>query len=557
MLAHAAVLLMLLVGLGQSFQDIQADKDLVVKIAASGKLIQCSAAIDLLLLLDGSYSVGKGSFERSKHFAAKLLDALDINPDRVRVGAIQFSSKPRVEFGLSDYPTREEAHQAIKNIYFRGGSTEAGRAVHYVLKKGFPGGRTKVPRILLLLTDGRSQDNLKGAAHLAKKSGIKLFAVGVRHPDWDVLHVVASEPTELYVFSAELYQDSINGLLTTLTQTAVCSDVHPLCRVESRVCFRTTVQSLREPHGNHMCWKRKGQSYHARPMAGTCPYYSWRRASKTIQSRCYRTICPDPCESSPCMNGGTCITESVEEHSCLCPLGYRADTNCVPAGLLDCSVDLVFLIDGSWKSGLEDFNLAKDFIRRFVLSLSSSSFSSSSSPEIHLAVAQYADEVVLEVPPGRHGNAADFLEALEEVPFRGGATLTGAALGNMAENECWFPAERERGFRNNVPHVMVLISGAKSKDPVSLGVERVQQRELFLLAVGPTRMQGELTRVTSDPDVVFTYDNAQGVRRKIEELKSRICAITAPDYLQVKAFVKSVVACFDLDLTQVAMWPRP
>ena len=43
----------------------------------------CSAAMDVLFLLDGSYSVGKGSFERSKHYAIKLCQALDIGLDKV------------------------------------------------------------------------------------------------------------------------------------------------------------------------------------------------------------------------------------------------------------------------------------------------------------------------------------------------------------------------------------------------------------------------------------------------------------------------------------------
>lgn len=45
--------------------------------------MQCSAAMDILFLMDGSYSVGKGSFERSKHYAIKLCQALDIGPDKV------------------------------------------------------------------------------------------------------------------------------------------------------------------------------------------------------------------------------------------------------------------------------------------------------------------------------------------------------------------------------------------------------------------------------------------------------------------------------------------
>lgn len=47
------------------------------------EVMQCSSAMDILFLMDSSYSMGKGSFERSKHFAVKLSQALDIGPDKV------------------------------------------------------------------------------------------------------------------------------------------------------------------------------------------------------------------------------------------------------------------------------------------------------------------------------------------------------------------------------------------------------------------------------------------------------------------------------------------
>ena len=53
-------------------------------------VMQCSAAVDILFLIDGSHSVGKGSFERSKHFAIMVCDALDINPERVSASLVIF-----------------------------------------------------------------------------------------------------------------------------------------------------------------------------------------------------------------------------------------------------------------------------------------------------------------------------------------------------------------------------------------------------------------------------------------------------------------------------------
>lgn len=58
------------------------------------EVMQCSAAMDVLFLMDGSYSVGKGSFERSKHYAIKLCQALDIGPDKVCI----FFKSPSIHF---------------------------------------------------------------------------------------------------------------------------------------------------------------------------------------------------------------------------------------------------------------------------------------------------------------------------------------------------------------------------------------------------------------------------------------------------------------------------
>lgn len=65
----------------------------------------------------------------------------------------------------------------------RGGSTETSLALKYILRKGFPGGRdSSVPKILIILSDGKSQGNLGGPAAQIKENGIEVFAIGVRFP---------------------------------------------------------------------------------------------------------------------------------------------------------------------------------------------------------------------------------------------------------------------------------------------------------------------------------------------------------------------------------------
>ncbi|GCB63830.1 hypothetical protein scyTo_0013254, partial [Scyliorhinus torazame] len=433
--------------------------------------IQCSSAIDILLLMDGSHSIGKGSFERSKHFAAKLCDVLDINPDRVRIGVIQFSSKPKVEFGLETYPTREETKEAIKRIFFRqryilgrGGGTEIGRAIKYGLLKGFHGGRKDALKIIIILTDGKSQDNATVPLRYAKSSGMTIFAVGVKHPGWKELASLASVPSEMHVFYAEHYDDAVNGLYTTLTQSTVCSDVHP-----------------------------------------------------------------------------------------------------ASAGIKDCSVNLMILVDGSWNMGLDGFLQAKAFAKRLLRSIMTFS------TKLLVGFAQYSDNVNVEFGMGQYSDLNDLLKAIDGIPFNGGNTFTGKALHYVAENGF------SEGSRMDVPEVLVVFANSKSHDVKILPEQHMKEKELFILSVGKKRIINQLNHIAGDIQLAFAYNETQELYSKVSELSSKICGINAPgcfskpldlvftvdassnvgrqNFRQVKGFVRNIISQFDIDrdLTQVAM----
>ncbi|KAF7254326.1 von Willebrand factor A domain-containing protein 2 [Varanus komodoensis] len=100
-------------------QELHVNQETTEKITAAAHLMNCSAPVDILFLLDGSYSIGKGNFERSKYFTIKLCDALDISPEKVRVGAIQFSNTPFLEFSLDTYFTKQEIKSKLKKIVFK------------------------------------------------------------------------------------------------------------------------------------------------------------------------------------------------------------------------------------------------------------------------------------------------------------------------------------------------------------------------------------------------------------------------------------------------------
>ncbi|NXI56680.1 VWA2 protein, partial [Chloroceryle aenea] len=563
------VLLLPQVLLALGIQEIHAHREMIDKISAAGQLMQCSAPLDVLFLLDGSYSIGKGSFERSKHFAGKLCDALDIHPDRVHVGVIQFSSTPHLEFPLGSYLTKQEVKERVKRIVFRGGSTETGRALKYILRKGFPGGRNStVPEVLIIISDGRSQGSTAVPAVQLKERHIMVFAVGIKFPRWEELHMLASEPTEQHVLFAGDASDAANGLYSTLT-SSVCSTTTPGCKVESHPCERRTLETVKELAGNYVCWKGSKQPNAVQP--SLCPFYRWKRVLIKHPSRCLRTVCPDPCDSQPCQNGGTCVPEQLHKYHCLCPVGYGGDIHCATKLNLECSVDLLFLIDSSAGVTLEGFLRYKAFLKRFLQAVMGQD------SLMNVGVAQYNNNVKIPIEVGQHKDAFSLLKSIDALNFSGGGTLTGRALQYIAHH----------GFRStsvfadvqdNLPRVVVLLTDSKSQDPVAEAAKYARDQDLFLIGVGSSFVRTELTKVTGSPKQAIVYSDPQDLFNKIPELQRRICSVDNPEgcqaqsldlafavdassgvglenFLRLRDFVRSSCLHFSInrDVTQIAL----
>ncbi|XP_029106075.1 von Willebrand factor A domain-containing protein 2 isoform X1 [Scleropages formosus] len=554
-----------------SVQEIHASQEMIVKIDSAGESMRCSAPFDLLLLLDGSHSVGKGSFERCKHFAQKLVRALDVGPNKVRVGAVQFGSSPRLEFPLDSHLTEEELVRRLKKISYRGGSTQTGLALKYVLRKGFPGGRDgAAPRVLVLLSDGRSQGDPEPPALRLKRDGVAVFAVGVRYPRWEELHALASTPREQHVLFAEHFADAVNGLLSTLSASGVCAAAPPGCRAETFPCVQKTLETVKELQGNFMCWKgSKGYL----PSASLCPYYRWNRVYKKHQTTCHRTVCSEPCDSTPCQNGGTCVSEGPETFRCLCPPGYGDNPTCDPQLTLECTVDLLFLVDGSSSLGLEGFLHFKSFLKRFL------QVALGGDTPVNVGVAQYSSQVTMEAKVGEYRSVDELLRAVEATAYGrggGGDPHTGAALQYVTRHG-FTSRPVFADVQDDLPRVVVLLSGSPSADPVDEPARYARDREIFLVAVGPEALKAQLSNITGNLHRTVTYSAPGGLEAKIPELRTKICsvdnqgcpgqaldlvmvldasaAVGRDNFARLRDFVRSVSVQFDInrDVAQIGL----
>ncbi|XP_062396603.1 collagen alpha-1(XX) chain [Sardina pilchardus] len=177
-----------------------------VTVGATSGAFTCDPATqaDLVLLVDGSWSIGRTNFRRVRDFLEGVVTPFHIGPDAVQIALSQYSGDPRTEWQLNNFTTKDQLVEAVRNFRYKGGNTFTGQALMHVLNENLreeSGARDDVPRFVLLLTDGKSQDDAIAAAGKLKTVGVEIIAVGVKNADIAELKQVASAPEDLNAYN--------------------------------------------------------------------------------------------------------------------------------------------------------------------------------------------------------------------------------------------------------------------------------------------------------------------------------------------------------------------
>uniref|UniRef100_A0A8D1UKI1 Collagen alpha-5(VI) chain n=1 Tax=Sus scrofa TaxID=9823 RepID=A0A8D1UKI1_PIG len=152
--------------------------------------------VDIYFLIDGSGSIRSDHFEQIKKFMLEVIENFDIGPDKVRVGAVQYSDTREKEFDITDYTTDETLRKAISNIRQLGGGTYTGKALDFILqiiKKGREQRINKVPCYLIVLTDGMSTDDVLEPAEKLRAENIAVHAIGIGEANRTQLQQIAGK----------------------------------------------------------------------------------------------------------------------------------------------------------------------------------------------------------------------------------------------------------------------------------------------------------------------------------------------------------------------------
>ncbi|XP_019485550.1 PREDICTED: collagen alpha-3(VI) chain isoform X2 [Hipposideros armiger] len=170
--------------------------------------VKNGAAADIIFLVDSSWSIGKEHFQLVREFLYDVIESLAVGENDFHFALVQFNGNPHTEFLLNTYRTKQEALSHISNMSYIGESNQTGKGLEYVMQNHLTkaaGSRASdgVPQVIVVLTDGHSDDGLALPSAELKSADVNVFAIGVEDADEGALKEIASEPFNMHVFNLE------------------------------------------------------------------------------------------------------------------------------------------------------------------------------------------------------------------------------------------------------------------------------------------------------------------------------------------------------------------
>ena len=130
----------------------------------------------------------------------RVMEKLNVAENKDRVSVVQFSRDPETHFYLNTYTRKADIVDTVSVLRHKGGRPlNTGAALQYVRDNVFTassGSRRLegVPQILILLSGGRSFDNVDVPASALKDLGVLIFTIGSRGSDSRELQKISHDP---------------------------------------------------------------------------------------------------------------------------------------------------------------------------------------------------------------------------------------------------------------------------------------------------------------------------------------------------------------------------
>lgn len=183
---------------------------------------------DIVFIVDESGNMGPENFHLVRNFLTNTISGLEVGMDKVRIAIVHYSDVPRADVYLNTFSDKSQILQYVKTLSYGRGKTYTGAALKFAKDQVFTedrGSRSNehVQQIAVVVTDGKSSDDFSGPAAELRRSGVKVFALGIKNINVNDLKEIASYPPRKFVFNVESFT-KLNALSSMLTRR-LCGDI--------------------------------------------------------------------------------------------------------------------------------------------------------------------------------------------------------------------------------------------------------------------------------------------------------------------------------------------
>ncbi|XP_075066326.1 von Willebrand factor [Mixophyes fleayi] len=157
----------------------------------------CEKAMDLAFLVDSTSRLSQTEFETVKAFVANIMEKIRISQRRIRVAVVQYHSTrtPKL-FGLKERKKLSELIAQVKGMTsFKASTASTFEVLKFTSLYVFAEApRDNAPKIIVLLTAGKSSNSIAGALKFVKKYKITVIPVGLGpHVDMGEINLIQKQ----------------------------------------------------------------------------------------------------------------------------------------------------------------------------------------------------------------------------------------------------------------------------------------------------------------------------------------------------------------------------
>ncbi|XP_053575131.1 collagen alpha-1(VII) chain-like [Bombina bombina] len=197
--------------------------------------------------------------------------------------------------------------------------------------------------------------------------------------------------------------------------------------------------------------------------------------------------------------------------------------------------DILFLVDESWSVGEENFQIIKDFIVSMISSFENTHVLGKEG--IRFGVALYGDLTRISIELSDYENTHEVLLALQNIPYKGGNTKTGEALGFLADRVFNPSISREDAAK-----IVLLLTDGKSGDAVEEKAQLLQDRGVTVFTIGIKNSDmNELIKIASHPseEHIIIVSDFRFLDDHLPKISRRVCFAASEPPRPIKQIVES------------------